>query len=342
VQLLALIVLFFIFISPVVYCYYLQYDLHPEKLIRGKSGRSGVAFILWQQNFERFQGDSFGADAKNDRLFFIHSFLWAFAPWSVLGFIAFFNRLKTVASRKTEWLTPGTFAVIGLLISLSGFKLPHYLNIMFPAAAVLTAGWLFTLFQKPMVVKRLLVLQGILAGLCLIAAGVVNVWFFPVYNLSVIFGFLLVLGGVVFLFSKAFTPLQQLISISAAATVVVFYLMNANFYPQLLTYQGGNQLAFYTRNKIDPQYMYFWPGIYSSSFNYYTGGIADFKEAVLQQPGSVWVLADSAAVPQVQAKYAILKKITMRDYEITRLKLKFLNPATRPQQLSTLVLLQLK
>src|SRR4051812_29019337 len=52
VQLLALIGLFFIFISPVVYCYYLQYDLHPEKVIRGKSGRSGVAFILWQQNFE--------------------------------------------------------------------------------------------------------------------------------------------------------------------------------------------------------------------------------------------------------------------------------------------------
>ena len=50
VQLLSLIALFFLFISPVVYCYYLQFDQHPEKLIRGKTGRSGVAFILWQQS----------------------------------------------------------------------------------------------------------------------------------------------------------------------------------------------------------------------------------------------------------------------------------------------------
>jgi 4-amino-4-deoxy-L-arabinose transferase-like glycosyltransferase len=73
-QLIVLLLSFALFISPVVYCYYLQYDLHPEKIIRGKSGRSGVAFILWKQNFERFQGDSFGADAKNDYLFFFSFF----------------------------------------------------------------------------------------------------------------------------------------------------------------------------------------------------------------------------------------------------------------------------
>src|SRR5687768_676742 len=36
-QFLSLIALFFIFISPVVYCYYLQFNQHPEKVIRGKS-----------------------------------------------------------------------------------------------------------------------------------------------------------------------------------------------------------------------------------------------------------------------------------------------------------------
>jgi 4-amino-4-deoxy-L-arabinose transferase-like glycosyltransferase len=90
-HLVVLLFSFAVFISPVVYCYYLQYDLHPEKVIRGKSGRSGVVFILWTQNFERFQGDSFGADAKNDYLFFFHSMLWAFAPWSILAFVAFFK-----------------------------------------------------------------------------------------------------------------------------------------------------------------------------------------------------------------------------------------------------------
>ena len=45
--------LFFILISPVLYAYYLQYDLHPEKVIRGESNRSGIYFILWDQLFEQ-------------------------------------------------------------------------------------------------------------------------------------------------------------------------------------------------------------------------------------------------------------------------------------------------
>jgi 4-amino-4-deoxy-L-arabinose transferase-like glycosyltransferase len=47
---------FFLLITPVLYAYYLQYDLHPEKIIRGTSHRSGVRFILWDQLFERAKG----------------------------------------------------------------------------------------------------------------------------------------------------------------------------------------------------------------------------------------------------------------------------------------------
>ena len=45
-----------LFISPVLYAYYLQFDLHPEKVVRNMSNISGVKFILWDQNFERFGG----------------------------------------------------------------------------------------------------------------------------------------------------------------------------------------------------------------------------------------------------------------------------------------------
>ena len=168
VQFFILILTFFLFIAPVVYCYYLQFDLHPEKVIRGKSGRSGVAFILWQQNFERFQGDSFGADGKNDRFFFLHSFLWAFAPWSIIAFTAFFSRLKSFKKRQWEWLTLGTFAVLGLMISFSGFKLPHYLNIIFPVSAVLSASYLYQKKDDQKIIGRLFVVQAVLSILLLL------------------------------------------------------------------------------------------------------------------------------------------------------------------------------
>src|SRR5688572_12072213 len=193
-QLLIMLLAFAIFIAPVVYCYYLQYDLHPEKVIREKSGRSGVAFILWSQNFERFQGDSFGADAKNDYLFFFHSFLWTFAPWSILAFIAFFKRVKSFATRKHEWLTIGTFAVMGAMITLSGFKLPHYLNIIFSPTAVLTASCLLEQWERRKTLKGLLLTQIILCSLCLLIAAAVNVWAFLISNIISIIGFGLLLA----------------------------------------------------------------------------------------------------------------------------------------------------
>lgn len=50
---LAALVVFLAVLSPVLYCYYLQFDLHPEKLVNGSYGVSGIKFLLWDQSFER-------------------------------------------------------------------------------------------------------------------------------------------------------------------------------------------------------------------------------------------------------------------------------------------------
>ena len=341
-QFLSLVALFFVFISPVVYCYYLQFDQHPEKLIRGKSGRSGVAFILWQQNFERFQGDSFGADAKNDRFFFLHSFLWAFAPWSILAFTAFFSRLRSFGNRKWEWLTIGTFAILGLLISFSGFKLPHYLNIIFPASAVMTAAYLLYIRDREKTVKRLWVVQVVLCSLVLAAALVINLWIFPLTQVLVWLGFAGLLMVLLFLFRSHPNRWQRGILLSAATAVLAFYLGNTNFYRHLLSFQGGNTLAFATRNQLDPETVYYWPGIYSSSYDFYTAyQHREFQDSLLQSNGPVWILTTDEA-PIRERSIPVLRKIETPDYEITMLKPKFLNPASRERELKKLILLKVK
>ena len=343
-QLIVLLLSFALFVSPVVYCYYLQYDLHPEKVIRGKSGRSGVAFILWKQNFERFQGDSFGADAKNDYFFFFHSFLWAFAPWSLLAFIAFFKRLKSFANRSYEWLTMSTFAVMALMISFSGFKLPHYLNIIFPASAVLTASYLVEQREKGKSLRGLLITQIIICVLCLLIAGAVNVWAFPMVNSFAIFGFLFVLGFCVSFLLRVKSALQKIIGASVITSLLVFYLLNANFYPQLLTYQGGNQLAFTTKGKVDAKRVYFWPGIYSSSYNFYTSELRkEFMDSVLLQPSPVWIMTDSRGLEELRQKgLPVMESLEQNDYEITTMQLPFINPATRKNELNKLMLVRVK
>lgn len=343
-HLLLLLFFFCLFISPVVYCYYLQYDLHPEKIIRGKSGRSGVQFILWQQNFERFQGDSFGADGKNDYFFFFHSFLWAFAPWSVLAFVAFLNRAKTVFNRRQEWLTTGTFAVMALLITFSGFKLPHYLNILFPSAAVLAASYLLEGEQKRRSQKGLLVTQVFLCTLCLLLAGVLNVWAFPAQNVFVVAGFLLLLAFCAVLVLRLRTRLQKLTGASVVTVLLLFYLLNANFYPQLLHYQAGNELAFAAKEKVDAGRVYFWPGVYSSSYNFYTATLRkEFTNPVLNQPPPIWIMTDNKGLDEIKQKgLSVLETAEHADYEITMLQLPFINPSTRKAQLNRMLLVRVK
>jgi len=343
-QLLLLVVSFFVFISPVLYCYYLQYDLHTEKIIRGKSGWSGVRFILWQQTFERYEGKSFGGAGNKDYFFFFHSFLWAFAPWSLIAYIAFFNRLRSFRSRKNEWLTAGTFLIMALMITFSGFKLPHYINIIFPSTAVLTSAYLIERANKHLTIRRLFVTQWLVCGLCVAAALAINLWAFPLQNLLVILVMALFIVASFFVFRKLSSMFEKLVGLSVLTSVFIFYLLNSNFYPQLLTYQAGNELALATRGKVDPKTVYIWPLLYNPSFQFYSKELKkEFSDSVLKEDHPVWILTDRNSLHQLKEKnLQTLQQYSHRDYNIGTMTLPFINPATRKQTLDTLFLTRVK
>jgi 4-amino-4-deoxy-L-arabinose transferase-like glycosyltransferase len=342
-QWLLLVVLFGLFISPVVYCYYLQYNLHPEKIVRGKNNINGVNFILINQSVERFSGEM-GKAAKNDYLFFIHSFLWAFAPWSVLAYITVAMRIKNFLHRKEEWLTTVVFIIMVLIVSFSGFKLPHYLNIVFPVSAVMVASFIISKQNDKGWTKRIFTIQSIIIALLLLVAGIINGWAFAPTKAWVVAGTILLLAVVFhFIKSKVYTPLQKAVTFSVATMAFVFFLLNSNFYPQLLTYQGGNELAFAARNKINSADIYFWNNNYSSSFNFYTASLRKpFADSVLQPGKKIWLLYDIRFDKEIKsAGYKVVPRYTAIDYEITRLNIKFVNPASREKECTKLVLAEI-
>jgi 4-amino-4-deoxy-L-arabinose transferase-like glycosyltransferase len=343
-QLLLIILFFFVCISPVLYCYYLQYDLHPEKIIRGKSGWSGVRFILWQQTFERYEGKSFGGAGSKDYLFFFHSFLWAFAPWSVMAYIALVNHLKGFSKRKHEWLTTCTFLVMALMITFSGFKLPHYINIIFPSAAVLTSAYLLERIQQQTTLRPLFITQLVIGVLCLLVALMINTWAFPLRNRLVIIAMLVLIIFIAGILKSLKRKEQKLIGLSVLTSVLIFYLLNSNFYPQLLTYQAGNELAFAAKDKVNPKNVFIWPYIYNPSFQFYSGELKkDFTDSVLHQNHPVWVLTDRNSLPQLKEKHLpVIEQYIHHDYNIGTMSLKFINPNTRKQTLDSLFLIRIK
>lgn len=340
---LLLLFLFCLFISPVVYCYYLQYNLHPEKMVRGKDHINGVKFILLQQSVDRFSGEM-GNDAKNDYLFFLHSFLWAFAPWSILAYIAIAWRIKHFLKRKEEWLTTGVFIVILLIVSFSGFKLPHYLNIVFPTTSVMAAAFILNRQSQPGWVKAILSTQLIVSALFLLLIGAISVWAFPVKNIRIIIAVVLLLA-VVFYFIKntAYNHLQKAVAVSVSVMIFSFFLLNSNFYPQLLKYQGGNELAFATKGKVDPANVYFWKDVYSSSYNFYTATLRKpFADSVLLHGKKIWLLADIRNLDEIKHRgYQLGQLYSTLDYEITKLDIKFVNPAKREKECTKMLLVEI-
>ena len=331
---------FAVFILPVVYCYYLQYNLHPEKIVRGKSNINGVKFILLNQSIERFTG-GMGSDAKNDYFFFLHSFIWAFAPWSFICYWALAERIKNGFKRKAEWFSTSTIVIMAIVVGVSGFKLPHYLNIVFPAASVLVASWLILNSRKG---KTIFKVQVVVVAALLLLCTIINFWLFPLENYFFIPVIILLLAAVFhFIKTNAVSFISKAIYISTFSIILFFFLFNSNYFPQLLSYQCGKTLAKEKEKITGDNDVYFWKDNYSSSFNFYRGSMRkQFDSLSLYNKKSVWLLFNENDREGIlRSGYRIVRQVEARDYEITRFSLKFYIPSIRESSLTKMVLAEI-
>jgi 4-amino-4-deoxy-L-arabinose transferase-like glycosyltransferase len=351
---LAGLLAFAVAIFPVAYCYYVQFDLHPEKVVNGQTGQSGLRFLFWTQSFERLSGGR-SMVSSPEFSFFYHTLLWAILPWSILVYASVFGRIKYfmqqrfLPSKKVEAMTLGCTLILFHLMSASKFKLPHYLNILFPLFSVLLASYLDNLFQnnKFKLLERFRITQHVLVGIIILGAFVFNLWFFPVTSFWSIAGALVLLGVVVYVLRQKEPVLYRIIVPSAAAILFLAFLLNTNFYPKLLTYQSGNSLAAIAKKNGIPAHDI-------KAFKQFTYSL-DFY---LQQ--STPVLSPE----QVQAKsasgerlYLVVYKPDLAEFKslgvtptktyatphfrVSRLDGQFLNPATRPKAVDSAYLVQI-
>ncbi|HEY9049699.1 MAG TPA: glycosyltransferase family 39 protein [Ohtaekwangia sp.] len=348
---LLLPVFLFIFISPVLYCYYQQFDLHPEKVIRGQSNLSGIRFILWSQNVERLEGEKFGSVAKGDPFFFLHTFLWAFIPWSLLTLAAYWKRLKKFIEKKfrynpeREIVTFGTATLVFIIISISNFKLPHYLNILLPLFAILLAGYL----TGPLRNKQqtdLFITQIITACILLVFMIVLNLWVFPVRQWWVII-LAMIPAMLYFGFQHEATRVQRIIMLSIATALMCNIFLSFSFYPQMLSYQAGDALAdFVAKEHIDTRRIYYLQEHErSNSFEFCSATllpeIPTAQVAALHQP--CWIVTgERGREALINNKVSFKEAKQVFHYRVSRPKVNFLDPQSRVDQLSRFYLLSIE
>jgi len=321
------IALFLLFISPVVYCYYKQFNLHPEVVVRGKDQINGIRFILLDQSIGRYGGEM-GGDGKGDKLFFFHTFLWAFAPWSILLIASLI--IKKVRKHLGEFAKSviGVLVVFGVLIGLSSFKLPHYLNVILPLAALLAAE---IVIGKEVVQPFLGWTKWVVWLLIGVISSLVLVWWFPEQSVMFWVGFTVLLINMFYVAKKNIgRDIINQINNIAAGVFVIFWILNMGFYPSLLRYQGGKELASVLENEKINKPVLSLEGFYSSSFYFYYKQLrAGIEIGAVENNGS-FLLFDQKQEAELIKKGIVWKREwSATDYEITRIGLKFLNPETR-------------
>jgi len=334
---LALPLIVLVFAAPVLFAYYQQF------------GTDGVRFILWSQNFERLAGERFGNAGAEDPLFFFHTFLWAFLPWSFLTLIALWSqgarvlrgRLRPQAGE--EMLTLGTIVVLFAIISASQFKLPHYLNILLPLFSIVLAVWLAPRVERP-ATRGVWAIQCLAIAVLVLLAAALNGWVFPLQDPGVMAaGGVLLVAGVALSLSR--TGGARVVLASVAAAVVFNFLLAWNFYPHLLRYQAGTVLGEAVGQlALDPESVFYLDDLgRAGSFDFTTARLTPtLTLAQLQAMTTPVVLytSDKGRDAVEAAGLHVEVLASNPDFRVTRLNARFLNPAKRPDTLSQVFLLR--
>lgn len=349
-------------LTPMCIGLYNQFDLHPERSVNGQTGVSGLKFYFWTQSFGRITGDSdWGTKFDNGatNLFFTHTFLWAFFPWSILTvlglgknlIVLFRSRFK--AGYMNEAFATGGFILIFLALSMSKYKLPHYIYITFPLAAIIASRFLIA----DVIHGGRKVLGTVIAGLFAISAvslaGVsilIALWIFPGAPLAV-WAITILMSVAVVVFFILRKSIAERMVLPLLAGLIAFYFTGFSwFYPELLKYQSTNEAGrtIATMGLKEKEY-YLAGNAFEHSIDFYSGVTASqiyFDSATVTRALSfsdtVYVFADEAAYKD--AIESGCDFTTVKEYDhfgVQFLTPGFLNPDTRQQALRKRYLIKL-
>jgi 4-amino-4-deoxy-L-arabinose transferase-like glycosyltransferase len=309
-----------IVLAPMVYGLYQQF------------GSTGPRFFFWTQSFGRITGENVW---KNDAgyLFFTHTFLWAFLPFSVLAYWAWAAGIwQVVKSGFAQRYAPLVLLLAGftlpfLALSTSHYKLPHYIFVVMPFAALLAANYVSNINLKTERVFRYLHL--VVVGLAFILIGMFCLWFFPLQNIVL---WLVIIAAAVFiiwLFIRS-TGIVRLLLPALFALALFNLVMNAHIYPAMLRYHSSSTMAEYVNEKELPKDKLRFYRSLGHAFEFYAQVIIPEVTNLDDLRGDVWLTTDEEGRKQVFEKgFTIKDDIAFNHYHIVMLTGKFLNPATR-------------
>ena len=243
---------------------------------------------------------------------------------------------------KKEWITWGGFLLPFIALSMSKYKLPHYIYVTFPFAAIITADYLEQLRVRiSPAIKWLNAAQIVVLSGAWGFGGLIFLWFFPLTNPILIAvglgGFLLFLYGASMKFKGT---MDKWMVMSLSSSFAVNVLMACQFYPSIIEYQASGKAAhFALENKLplDRLFIYFVNG---RSLDVYTEHVQkeSTDESLIQEwnlnQREIYVFTNKEGRGKLEAAgWKAQALFSAESYAVSLLTMNFGNPQTREKVL---------
>ena len=345
------IVIVALLLIPMSIGLYTQFDLHPGKIIHGVPIQSGLRFYYWTQSFGRYTGENV-FNEMNHFTFLLENMLWSFLPWVFIFLMSLLISIKDIIKAKfkllshQEFIAAGGFIATYCMLARSQAQLPHYIFVVLPLAAVVTAKGLHGLYfsQGFLKLKKvLLYFHGFIFSL--LWATVIMIVLFVFTDMPVYVKIVAIMGSVYFLylFFLYKGQLPKFISLALYTILGVNFILNTSFYPRLLKYElGVSAAAFINEHKLSKNNIYLYQIDESRALHFY--GNHSFErlfDSSLLTPGQILITKASSHQQLLQQfpRSIILHKNAY--FGVSMLTLPFLNPATRDKEVTPYIIVTL-
>jgi len=348
--LIALLV-FVVTILPIFYTYYQQFDLNSDKSIGVKGLGASIFADLREQGFGTLiEGDA----VKNNKnyFYFFQTFLWAFLPWTIIGILAYFSRLKSFLrlrfryNSKYEFLTVGGITLIFLILFFPQFGLPRYLNLIIPLFSILTASYLYSLyrFRKAITFKGILGIQYFVLGVIFVTSVLLCYFVFEADNLFNYIWKILLAVMAIYYSLKRESYYFRVITVTVLGSLMFGAVLNTHFFPKLLKYQAGSSMAQIVAEKEIPvDNIYKLAGCQTWAFDFYNREqVKPISINKILNKKNIWLYSSELQLRELHnLGYDWDRQYQVDQFKISHLQTKFLDPPTRKSVLGKMYLIHI-
>lgn len=330
---------------------YQQFDMEPGKVFHGRAIQSGLRFYYWTQSFGRYTGENV-FNEMNHFTFLLENMLWSFLPWIIfflLGLVFAIGQLFQQKFRigvREEWISSGGFIITYCILARSQAQLPHYIFVVLPLAAIVTASTIYRLLfegARPRLTRVLFWIHTVIFLLLWIVAVILMVWPFPAIHVMIKVLSVVGLSAYLFILFKPFNNVHRLMQMALLTVIGVNLCLALGFYPQLLQYQFGNMVAkVLDEKKINKNQVILYNIDESRALHFYGKHIFQRKTDSLSLQLNDILITKKESLSALQQRFPHLNTIFGGAYYgVSMLSLPFLNPETRAKETVPYVLVDL-